>query len=199
MEAILLGQAIIADKDLYDMRHFYFDNERVGHSTCGMAFQTLMDTYREHEASIRNIGAWYGAISNSPNRTVLEYLAVHILLNSIRRDGLGRADQELEHPLEKEIFDTVPDVERLITEGIHTCRLYVPATFGFPNIHAAIVRLDRNAKKAYVYLILVTVSRDHKSSEAGFYETQWENWKSSFPRNYETTSTFVCIHHVGGV
>lgn len=193
MEANLLGQVMIADKDLYDMRHFYFENERVGHSTCGMAFQALMDTFREYDASSRNVDPWKFAISNAPNRTVLEYLVVHVCLNTIRRQGLGFVDPELERPLEMEIFDTVPDVEILITEGIHTRRLYVPATFDFPFIDAAIVRLDRNAKKAYIYFIQVTVAT-HKGSEKDFYQTQWAVWKSSFSSNYGVFPLFVYIN-----
>lgn len=187
MEAILLGQAMIADKDLYDMRHFYFDNERVGHSTCGMAFQTLMDTFREYGVSSRNVAPWNWAISNTPNPIILEYLVAYVCLNTIQRTGWGMLDPELERPLETEIFDSVPDVERLITEGIHTCRLYVLAAFDFPFIDAVIVRLDRNAKKAYIYLVQVAIATNKGSGE-DFYRTQWAVWKSSFSSNYSGLS-----------
>lgn len=193
MEAIILEQDIIADKDLYDIRHFYFDNERVGHSTCGMAFQTIMDIYRQHDAPSHDIGSWYRAICNSPNHIVLGYLAVYICLDTIRRDGMGTVDEALDGTLVKETFDTVPDVERLITEHASWSRLYVPNSFNFPNVDAAIVCVDRHKQQAFVYLIQVTLATAHKNSETDFYQTQWEGWKSSFPSKYEVFPTFVCI------
>lgn len=200
MEAILLGQAIIADKDLYDMRHFYFDNERVGHSTCGMAFQTIMDIYRQqdiyrqHDAPSHNVGSWYGAISNSPNNIVLQYLMVYICLDTIRRDGMGMVDKALDGELGMEIFDTVPDVERLVIRD-YSCwsRLYVPASFNFPNVDAVVVRVDNGRKRARIYLILVRSATSHENSETNFYQTQWEEWKLSFSSKYEVFPTFVWI------
>jgi len=193
MEAILLGQAVIADKYLYDMRHFYFDNDRVAHATCGMAFQTLMDIYRcQVDAPHTNIGSWYGAISNSPSHIVAGYLAEYICLDTIRRDGMGLVARELDGPLEMEIFDPVPDVEVLINGG-GDVRLYVPVSFNSPNVDAAIVRVNRNKLQAYVYLIQVTLATAYKNSETDFYRTQWEGWKSSFPNKYEIFPTFVWI------
>jgi hypothetical protein len=52
MRAILLGERVIANMDLYDSRYFYFDDDDVGHFTCGIAFQTLMGIYRETDAVI---------------------------------------------------------------------------------------------------------------------------------------------------
>ena len=49
MKAILLGERAIADKTYYDLRYFYFDDRNVGHSTCGIAFQTLLGLYRRSE------------------------------------------------------------------------------------------------------------------------------------------------------
>jgi len=54
MKAILLGRRAIADKALYDSRYFYFDDNDVMHSTCGIAFQTLMGVYRETAARVQS-------------------------------------------------------------------------------------------------------------------------------------------------
>lgn len=48
MEALILGRSLIASKDLYDMRYFFFDGKNIGHSTCGIASMTLMGIYRTH-------------------------------------------------------------------------------------------------------------------------------------------------------
>lgn len=51
MKAILLGERAIADETEYDLRYFYFDDRKVGHSTCGIAFQTLLGLYRRSDTS----------------------------------------------------------------------------------------------------------------------------------------------------
>ena len=67
MRACLLEQRTSnPDKELYDLRYFYFDKERVGHSSCGMAIQTLIPIHRKHFERIGR-GDWYLAISDSNN------------------------------------------------------------------------------------------------------------------------------------
>jgi hypothetical protein len=190
---------IAIDKSLYDLRYFYFDGGNVGRWTCGVAFEALLAVYRQFKARLSDgIGPWYTAISISPNPTVLGYLVEYVCLATIERDGLGIADKELGHPLEKEYFDDIPRVDNLIASASSsTRRLYIPTTFNFPDIDAAIVRLDRGEKKAYVCLIQVTVAKDHKDSEANFYLTKWEKWENQFKANGysapSASSTFVWI------
>jgi hypothetical protein len=52
--------------------------------------------------------------------------------------------------------------------GPHTRVLYVPDAFNFAEIDTAAIWLDRNERKAHVYLIQVTISKSHKDSEAKF-------------------------------
>jgi hypothetical protein len=175
---------------MYDLRYFFFENDAM-HSTCGMAFETLMkircqldDGYSNHH--------WYRAVSLSPNNTALGYLVEHMCLTAIERGALKSLDPQLGQ-LGRTYFDDAPPVAHLIN-GPGTCQLYVPSTFRFPDIDAAIVRLDRKAKRAHIYLIRVTIAKYHKESETNFYQRQWGKWKETFPDDYGVQSTFIWIH-----
>jgi len=200
MEAILLARKFTANKTWYDLRYFYFNDQDVGCSTCGMAFRALLAVYRQHKVTLNyKIAEWYEAISLSPNHTVLGYLVEQMCLTAIQHGALrGTALQEIDEALgnrleEKEFFDNVPPVAKLIN-GHDDLRLYIPTVFNFPDIDGAIVRLDRVEKKAYVYLIQVMIAENHKDSEENFYLKQWDRWEKMFVvYGYHVSSMFVWI------
>jgi len=131
MKAILLGERVISNRASYDLRYFYFDDDDVGHSTCGIAFQTLLGLYRETDTLGYNIGSWYSGIAKAQNPTVLGYLAEHVCLEHIQRFGLRAVDPQLDRLLGREVFHETPDVERLITGTVLERRLYTAADLTF--------------------------------------------------------------------
>ncbi|KAG9033181.1 hypothetical protein FS842_003981 [Serendipita sp. 407] len=192
MMACLMQTSFSIDKKFYDLRYFYFNQgTSIGHSTCGIASQVLMALYRRHNLERLDINRFYSTISASSNPIVHGYLAEHVCLDAIKRHGLPCIDSTLNRPLDAEFFDDVPNWNPFIA-STHECRLYLPATFNFANVDAAILRLDRWNRKAYLYPIQVTLARTHKDSETKFYEEQWKNWTEGLS-DYEVYSTFVWI------
>jgi len=177
------------------MRYFFFDDANVGHSTCGIASMTLMSIYRVHckETSF-NVDAWYDAIQVAPNVVVLGYLVEHMCIAAIARGAMGAVIQGLQKPLEKASFDDYPSVANMVLDG-RRWRLFVPSTYYFANIDAAVLHMDHTKRMAHAYLIQVTIAKDHKDSENIFYENQWKRWEAKFrEHNYKVDSTFVWIN-----
>jgi len=199
MEAILMTRHYTAHKSWYDLRYFYF-NDKVGYSTCGIAFSTLLAEYRQLKVTLNyKLDEWYEAISLSPNHTILGYLVEQMCLNAIQRGALGgtilqEIDKELGNRLEeKEFFHDIPPVADMIDRQIDL-QLYIPNTVNFPDIDGAIVRLDHVKREAFVYLFQVAIAKAHKDSETNFYMKQWEQWKKRFTTHkYSVSSTFVWI------
>jgi len=200
MEAILQANSVMGpNRSLYDLRYFYFDDEKIGRSSCGMAFRTLLAVYRRHNDNLDTTDAWYTAISLSPNPTVVGYLAEHMCLVAIQRGGLGGTalkdwDAKLGKRMEsKQYFLAVPELDHQVKTD-QELRLYIPTTFNFPDIDGAIIRLDRRSKRAYVYLIQVTVAKTHKDSEKSFYKNQWPTWEDRLKKHgFKASSIFIWV------
>ena len=201
MEALLLTREYVcADPAEYDLRYFYFDTSpnRLGHSTCGMAFGTLLAIYRHTKRNLSyNRYDWYAAISRSPNSTVLGYLVEHMCLSAIARGALNDIVKSLPNRLEKAFFDGTPAVEVLVRSE-NLCHLYIPTAFDFPDIGGAIIRLDRKERMAYIYPIQITIAKTHTNSKESFYKNQWTAWDERFStEGYRTSSTFVWVNRQG--
>jgi len=193
MKAIILGHATAEDKSLFDVRYFYRIDNDTWRPTCGLALKTLVAVHRRHDDStIQDIGAWYQAVSNSPNVTVLGFLVERVCLDAIQRGALKVVDKRLGQSLKRYTFQGTPSVETLIADKQPHC-LYVPSHFNFPNIDAAAIWLDHKEQKAHVYPIQVSVARTHQDSERCFYQSQWQNWKVEFPDEYDVSSTFLWV------
>ena len=73
-----------------------------------------------------------------------------------------------------------------------TVRLYVPTAYNFANIDAIILSLKD--KSAHLCPIQVTLSRDRKNSEKGFYTEMWQPWIESLDiAGLTINPTFVWI------
>jgi len=105
-----------------------------------------------------------------------------VCLLAIQRGALGLVYPELNHTLELAHFKDIPPVHKMIAKE-RTHHLYLPHAYNFPNIDAAIVQLKYSKNEAHVYLIQVTVAKDHKDSESKFFLTQWQQWKTMLAGN----------------
>lgn len=171
----------------YDKRYFYFEGE-VGHAACGLAWQTLLLIYREWRFSTIRDDSWYRAISSS-NPTVRGYLAEQICLATIARQGLNTVS-DLGYGMGVEYFTSIPSWSNLI-ESRDSTRLYLPNTFKYPAIDAAILQ-RHTEKKARLFLIQLTLAKKHKDFESLFYQTKWGAWARGL-NSFEVETTFVWI------
>ena len=186
------------DRDLYDPRYFYYQNE-IWHYTCGMARQALMSVYRRDQFQRIQFYQWFGVIRKSQNPVVQGFLVEQLCLLVIARDGL-RAITPLgidapKGPIETESFQQVPNWDSLIDNTTRSSRLYLPDKFNYANVDGAILHItSRNPKQAHLYLIQITLAKDHKDSETYFYQAQWQNWVQALKGNHwSVESTFVWI------
>ena len=96
--------------------------------------------------------------------------------------------------LQADFFENVSDWRPFLSDTSQ-CRLYLPSTFNYPNIDAAILSVTRGSKmpEAKLYLIRVTIAKKHENSEKKFYKTQWKKWKAKLEPEWNISSTFVWI------
>jgi hypothetical protein len=53
MKACVRGDPVsLNDRTLYDLRHFYVDEEGFGQFTCGIAFETMVSMLRKMEVEL---------------------------------------------------------------------------------------------------------------------------------------------------
>ena len=156
-----------------------------------------MPIYLKHNFKQIPRGEWYTAISNSKNPVVKGYLAENCCLSSIQEFGLRLGTKRLPGLLQADFFNDVPDWGPFLRDT-SLCRLYLPSTFNYANIDAAILSVTRYKKKpkAMLYLIQVTIAKRHENSEKKFYKTQWNIWKDKLGPEWTVSSTFVWIDMV---
>jgi hypothetical protein len=182
MQAFLRREESSSNKKFYDLRYFYFDDQRVARYTCGIAFRALMAIYREANLTDIDTGHWYKTVRTSQNPVVRGFIAEQVCLAAIRRRGLSAVDPALNQPLATEHFKTLPDWGSIIeSESEHPSRLYLPMSFNFRNIDAAILWLNSEKTEGDLYLIQVTLAKNHKDSAQNFFTKSWGSWKASFP------------------
>jgi hypothetical protein len=176
-----------------------------------------MALYRGFHKEPIDTTPWYNAISLSGNPAVRGYLAEEVCLAAIRRNGLTAVNTNLKSPAVTEFFDGIPSWEQLINSP-NDSHFYIPTTFNYPNIDAAILWLSRTKSRgkkqkgkkqkgkkpqdeepqdekppAHLYLIQVTLAKTHKDSESKFYTTQWEEWTEVLRGKFTLSSTFVWV------
>ena len=70
MEACLQERVVLTDdKDLYDLRYFYVDENHVGHCACGVAFEAMTRILRTRSVPFC-AQEWYLAVQKSRNPVV---------------------------------------------------------------------------------------------------------------------------------
>jgi len=199
MQAFILeGTYHTRDRHLYDVRYFYFDEQEVAHSTCGIASQTLMDHYREKRLHTIEVDLWCDTIRSSGNPTVRGYLAEQVCIAAVRRYGLPAVDLNLTSFSRHETFDDVP-IWRDFFESNYSRCLFVPKTFNYADIDAAILLVDRPQSTAHLYFIQITIAKKHKNYQDTFYTNQWRKWTNGIPRAYKEglSSSFIWIDENG--
>jgi hypothetical protein len=103
MQACLLKENLgpVVDKEWYDLRYFYF--EAAAHVTSVGSQRRRWHSYIANSTRSLDTSPWYRAISDSQNPTERGYLAEHVCLATIRRNGLAVVDIELNRPLTTEM------------------------------------------------------------------------------------------------
>ena len=120
-----------------------------------------------------------------------------ICLATIARDGFGAVSTDLGKPMKVEYFEVTPAWTTFIQSG-ESLRLYLPLTFNYPAINAAILQLNCTNMTAHLFLIQVALAKRYKKSEANFYQNQWPTWtKPLVDNNFQIKSTFVWIDEHG--
>jgi hypothetical protein len=192
MEACLQGTVTTDSTTLYDLRYFYVDEHRIGHYTCGVAFESMMLVFRKARFSNFCDHAWYLAVQSSENPVVQGFLAEHICLNRIQIRGLQVVHPDLGR-MDQASFKTQPDWRNLLWSNKSLC-LYVPTDYNFRAVDGVILLLDHKAKIAHLFPLQITLSMRHKESDKDFYSEMWFPWIQPFEHaGITVNSTFVWI------
>jgi hypothetical protein len=179
--------------NLYDHRHFYIDDDSIGHCATGIAFQAMTSFVREHRSAMFCGGEWYEAVERfSSNPVAQGFLAEQILLTQIAQNGLTKVDKRLT-TMPHAVFDAQPSWLNIISSDLTHC-LYIPTAFNFPAVDGAILYLDRPNKAMHLFLIQITLSRHHKDSAETFFTQMWRSWVWDYvDADLNVESTFVWI------
>ena len=187
------GRVTCNDRNLYDLRHFYVDAERIGHFTCGIAFEAMMSLLREYDDAPFLNQLWYNAVEQSRNPVVRGFLAEQICLSYIAANGLIAVHPNLGR-MSTTSFEGEPDFAEFLSTTSKTTRLYIPSAYNFMTVDGVILLLDRKAKKATIFPIQFTLSENHKQSDQEFHMKLWSKWiKPIVEAEYSVDSTFVWI------
>jgi hypothetical protein len=181
------------DRDLYDLRYFYVDQNRVGHYTCGVAFETMMLIFRTR-AELFCDQEWYSAVRKSTNPVVRGFLTEDICLASIANDGLKAVDKELSK-MSTATFHMIPHWHILVGSP-HTHLLFVPAVYNFKAVDGVILLLNRSDNTAHMFPIQITLSKalGKRDSDEVFYTEMWWDWVRPLEdAGFRVQSTFVWI------
>ena len=172
--------------ELYDLRYFYIDPDKIGHFTCGVAFETMMLLFRQHRLSQFCCQEWYLAVERSSGNPVQGFLAEHVCLSQIASCGLLAVSPNLSQ------MSCTFNIKPNWLSSTHTVRIYIPTAYNFKAVDAAI--LHRDAKTVHMYLIQITLSMRHKLIDLDFYRDIWWEWVRPFElAGYSVESTFVWI------
>jgi len=193
MRACVRGDSVGFNiRKLYDLRHFYVDENGIGRYTCGIAFETMMSILRTHDDAPFLDHLWYTAVSRSANPVVRGFLAEQICLSYIAANGLMAVHPKLGR-MSTANFGAEPAFDQLLLDG-HTIRLYVPTAYNFMAVDGVILLLDRASKKATMFSIQFMLSQNHKQSDVEFHTRLWSSWTEPITSaGFEVESTFVWI------
>ena len=193
MRACVRGDPVsFDDRELYDLRHFYVDEEGIGRFTCGIAFEAMMSILRTSDNAPFLDDLWYRAVSRSDNPVVRGFLAEQICLSTITTNGLKAVDQNLGRMLTAS-FETQPVFTEFLSTD-HNVRLYIPAAYNFMAVDGIILLLDRASSQATMFPIQFTLSPNHKQSDKDFHTKLWSTWIELLTSaGFIVQSTFVWI------
>ena len=185
------GPVSIDDRSLYDLRYFYIDR-KIGRSTCGIAFETMMSLLRELDNSQFLGASWYVTVSRAMNPVVRGFLAEQICLSNIATNGLKVVHSKLGR-MSTAIFDTNPNFDNFLSSD-DTVRLYIPTAYNFMAVDGVTLLLDRASRQATMFSIQFTLSQNHKQSDKDFHTKLWSTWTPPiFSAGFDVQSTFVWI------
>lgn len=188
-----LRQATVTkdDRDLYDLRYFYVDEDQIGRYTCGVAFEAMLLALRTRTEQFC-VEAWYSAVRMSTNPVVQGFLAEQICLSSIAKAGLTVVDESLGR-METATFETVPEWQPFLNSGHSRC-LFLPTAYNFKAVDGVILLLNRTNSTAHMFPIQITLSVRHRDSDDVFYTRMWWNWVRPLEEaGFHVQSTFVWI------
>jgi hypothetical protein len=193
MKACVRGDPVsLNDRTLYDLQHFYVDEEGFGQFTCGIAFETMMSMLRTRDDAPFRDESWYNAVSRSSNRIVRGFLAEQICLSHIATHGLMTVNPNLKQ-MSTATFQSNPDFSEFLSTDL-TTRLYIPIPYNFKAVDGVILSLDRKSKRATMFPIQFTLSKDHKESDKDFHTLLWPRWREKIvSAGFEVYLTFVWI------
>jgi hypothetical protein len=176
----------------YDLRYFYFDDEDVGHYTCGFVFQVMISLLRQRPDVVLYGQEWYSAVKKCKNPVVQGFLSEQICLSAIGRHGLKALDPSL-GPMYTTIFEGVPVWDAFLQTGENS-RLFLPKPFNFKAIDGVILQVDHKKKSALLYPIQITLSLKERDSVNVFYKDMWGDWiEPMMQKGYSVNSLFIFI------
>jgi hypothetical protein len=176
----------------YDLRYFYFDNQNIGHPTCGYVFQIMMSLLRQRPDVELYGQEWYSVVRKCRNPVVQGFLSEQICLSAIATHGLTAFDPEL-GPMNTTIFEREPVWDCLLQSG-ETHGLFIPQPFSFKAIDGAILQVDHRKKVIYLYPIQITLSTKERDSAEVFYNDISKDWIWPLrAKKYKVHSIFIYI------
>ena len=193
MTACARGDPVtIDDRNLYDLRHFYIDEKRIGRFTCGIAFEAAMSILRTYDNAPFLDDSWYTAVSRSDNPVVQGFVAEQICLDNIASNGLKAVHPNLGR-MTTARFEAEPAFTEFLSTD-HTIRLYIPDAYNFIAVDGVILLLNRTSKQATMFPIQFTLSQNHKQSDKEFHTRLWSTWiKPITLAGFSVQSTLVWI------
>jgi hypothetical protein len=173
---------------LWDYRYFFKDDKGLGHSTCGVARDTIARALRQYGEAKFLDGSWFKALYTSRNNpSVLGFIIEQMCLTSIAQTGLCVGGRQL-NPMLTSVFEgRAPpfiDMKQEVT-------LYVPLRFNFPAVDAVIVEVDGKKKAVLLVPLQITIADRHSDSEEKFFET-WADWEGQL-HGYSVRVLFVWV------
>ncbi|KAH9953864.1 hypothetical protein BGW80DRAFT_1451367 [Lactifluus volemus] len=181
------------DRSLYDLRHFFVDQEGTGHFTCGFAFEAMtlmLRMYGDVPPFLEQ--SWYDAVSQFNNPVFKGFLAEQICLSNIASNGLTAVDQRLGQ-MSTANFEGDPDFGEFLSTDHTTC-LYIPIRYNFVAVDGVILLLDRQSRDAVMFPLQFTLSQSHEDSDKQFHTMLWPKWSEQIiSAGFKVQSTFVWI------
>jgi len=154
--ACLHGTVTTDTNEFCDLRYLYVNEHRIGHYTCGVAFESMMEIFRQHRLNESCGGEWHSAVhQSSKNPLVQGFLAERIYLNHIVTHGLQAVDPRLGQ-MDQAFYKTQPNWDHMLLGNKEQC-LYVPMNYNFRAVDSVRVLLDHKAMIAHPFLLHITI------------------------------------------
>jgi hypothetical protein len=178
---------------MLDHRYFYEDPAfgAIMRYTCGLARQSMFSFVRRHgQESFFLGGQWHQAMRAFKNNpSVIGFIVEQIVISTIASYGL-KIGAHVIPPTKVTMFEG--NIPELSPNTAYT--LYVSLDFNFKAIDSLFVALDHKTKVASVTGIQITIAKNHKDSEAQFFETLEMTTEPLRFEGFKVVPSFVWIH-----